>query len=184
MLIQALHSNPFRWWSRIRGWWRGSSQARTKGWVFPISFVRSLMTKLAVPIIVVFTQFDMLVSRHEQSMTDEELELPDDEIDPLILKRAEDDFQASCVDLLDKVGHNLPYAKVSGSIHGLPSSVHTSSNTTFLCSATSTPTNTFEPGQHHPRPCCPTRRRWCMDCFGNGTEGQCSSENKFIYRVS
>jgi hypothetical protein len=79
----------------------------------------------------VFTQFDKLVSRHEQSITGDEKKLPEDEIDALVLKRAEDGFKASCVDLLDKVGPNLPYAKVSGSIHGLPSSVHTSSNTTL-----------------------------------------------------
>jgi len=106
----------------------------------------------------VFTQFDMFVSRHEQSMTDDELELPDDEIDALVLKRAEDDFKVSCVDLLDKVGRNLPYAKVSGSIHRLPSSVHSSFNIIFLCSGRSTPKKTLEPGQHHPRPCFPLRR--------------------------
>jgi len=100
----------------------------------------------------------MLVSRHEQAMTDDEFELPEDEIDALVLNRAEDDFKASCVNVLDQVGRNLPYAKVSGSIHGLPSSIRASSDTTLLCSATSTPKNTFEPGQHHPGPCCPSRR--------------------------
>ena len=105
-----------------------------------------------------FTQFDMLVSRHEQSITDDEMELPDDEIDALVLKRAEDDFKVSCVDLLDQVGHNLSYAKVSGSVHGLPLSIHSLSDITFLCSAISTPKNAFEPDQHHPRARYPSRR--------------------------
>jgi len=38
---------------------------------------------------------------------------PDDEIDALVLKRTEDEFKASCVDLLDDVWRYLPYAKVS-----------------------------------------------------------------------
>jgi len=46
-------------------------------------------------------------------MTDDEFELPEDEIDALVLNRAEDDFKASCVNVLDQVGRNLPYAKVS-----------------------------------------------------------------------
>jgi hypothetical protein len=104
----------------------------------------------------VFTQFDMLVSRHEQSITDDEMELPDNEIDALVLKRAEDDFKVSCVDLLDQVGHNLSYAKVSGSV--LPLSIHALSDITFLRSAISTPKNAFEPDQHHPRARYPSRR--------------------------
>jgi len=83
------------------------------GPVFEVGDEEFLKLGLKVPIIVVFTKFDMLVSRHEQSMPDEVFELPDDEIDALVLKRAEDDFKTSCVDLLDKVGRNLPYAKVS-----------------------------------------------------------------------
>lgn len=62
----------------------------------------------------------MLVSRQEQSLTDEELEM--DDVDKLVLERANTAFKESSVDLLDQVGHNLPYEKVSGKIDTLPPS--------------------------------------------------------------
>lgn len=104
-----------------------------------------------------FTKFDMLVSRHEQSIPDE-MELPDEEIDDLVLKRAEDDFKVSCVNPLDQLGHNLRYAKVSGSVHGLPSSIHALCDITCLCRATSIPKIAFKPDQHHPRARYQSRR--------------------------
>ena len=66
----------------------------------------------------------MLVSRQEQAMTDDELDLPDDEIDALVLKRADVAFAESCVRPLDQIGYNLPYAKVSGSNDSLSSSLY------------------------------------------------------------
>ena len=49
-------------------------------------------------------------------MTEEEENLPENEIIGLCNKKADAEFKASCVDLLDKIGKNIPYAKVSGSI--------------------------------------------------------------------
>jgi hypothetical protein len=68
-----------------------------------------------VPIVVVFTQFDLLLTRMEDTLTDEELEMTDEAIESLTSRRADDNFQKSCLDQLDKVGTNLPHARASSS---------------------------------------------------------------------
>ena len=90
------------------------------------------MSDHAVPIIVVFTQFDKLVSREEQALTDDELDMPDNEVDTLVLERANKAFQTSCVDRLESLGRNLSYEKVSGSINSVPLGVITLTDTSVL----------------------------------------------------
>ena len=63
-----------------------------------------------------FTQFDKLISREDQSLTGDDLKKSEDEIDAIVLKRANDAFEGSCVKPLNMLGHKLPYAKVSSSI--------------------------------------------------------------------
>ncbi|KDR79395.1 hypothetical protein GALMADRAFT_137237 [Galerina marginata CBS 339.88] len=66
-----------------------------------------------VPVVVVFTKFDKLVSRMEEHLTDEELEESNEDIDRLCLQRADDEFQKLCVAPLEKIDQTLSYAKIS-----------------------------------------------------------------------
>lgn len=71
-----------------------------------------------MPIVVVFTKFDNLVA-HEmlemmETLSDKELDIEDDEMEALARTRAEKSFQTLCVDTLHRLGHDIAYAKVSG----------------------------------------------------------------------
>jgi len=67
-----------------------------------------------VPVVVVFTKFDKLVSRMEENLTDEEIDtLSEEEIDDRCLREANDEFERLCVGPLRKVNNRLPYAKIS-----------------------------------------------------------------------
>jgi len=60
--------------------------------------IRFATQEIKVPIVVVFTQFDLLISLMMKNLSDkEEDELSDDEIDELCWKRAEEEFEKSCV---------------------------------------------------------------------------------------
>ena len=67
-----------------------------------------------VPIVVVFTQFDQLISRMEEYLSDEELNLSDDEIGQLCLQKASAEFEKLCLEPLRKVDSKLIYSKTSG----------------------------------------------------------------------
>ncbi|KAJ7055878.1 hypothetical protein C8F01DRAFT_448427 [Mycena amicta] len=64
-----------------------------------------------IPVIVIFTQFDGLVSR-----LDEELSLPDTEDveEQLTLRRAHLKFEESCLEPLSQLTPSLPYVRTSG----------------------------------------------------------------------
>jgi hypothetical protein len=72
--------------------------------------------RMSVPVIVVFTQFDKVILRQEEHLTDDELEMTQEQINALTFERAENAFQESCIGQLGKVGPNLPHAKVSSPI--------------------------------------------------------------------
>jgi hypothetical protein len=69
---------------------------------------------ITVPVVVVFTQFDKLVSRMEENLTDEEMDMSDEDIDKLCLRKADAEFETLCLEPLRKVAPQLEYAKTSG----------------------------------------------------------------------
>ncbi|KAJ7939553.1 hypothetical protein B0H13DRAFT_2497436 [Mycena leptocephala] len=73
-----------------------------------------LAFKKNVPIIVVFTQFDKLISAMEKNLTDEELDKPDVEIDLILDERANAEFKNVCLRPLRRIDRKIPYAKTSG----------------------------------------------------------------------
>jgi len=70
-----------------------------------------LIRPYQVPIVVVFTKFDKLVSRMEERLTPKEHETSPEE---LCLKRAEAEFEKVCVAPLKTIDRNLAFVKVSG----------------------------------------------------------------------
>ncbi|KAF5365800.1 hypothetical protein D9757_012661 [Collybiopsis confluens] len=64
-----------------------------------------------VPVIVVFTKFDLLVSKMEREATD--IEDEDDKLQLVIRQRAEEYFQEVCVRPLRRITSSHTYAKVS-----------------------------------------------------------------------
>jgi hypothetical protein len=73
---------------------------------------------------VVFTQFDLLVRRMEQALTDEEEDLPEPVIDELCLKRADAQFQEACVGPLERNNPLLANARSFGLIIYLKAASH------------------------------------------------------------
>jgi hypothetical protein len=67
-----------------------------------------------VPVVVVFTQFDRLVSRMEEHLTEEEMDKSDEDIEKLCLQKADAEFEKLCLEPLRKVAPHLEYAKTSG----------------------------------------------------------------------
>jgi hypothetical protein len=82
----------------------------TKPWIG----LPSRSRPITVPIVVVFTQFDKLVSRMEENLTDEEMDMSDEDIDKLCLQKADAEFKTLCLEPLRKVAPQLEYAKTSG----------------------------------------------------------------------
>ena len=74
---------------------------------------------VTVPIVVVFTQFDRLVTRMEENLTGEEMDMSDD-IDKLCLRKADAEFETLCLEPLRKVAPQLEYAKISGLTDHIP----------------------------------------------------------------
>ena len=68
-----------------------------------------------MPVIVVFTKFDKMISRMEEELTDEELEETKDKIDSLCRERANTEFEKLCICPLKKVDRDLPSTGTSGS---------------------------------------------------------------------
>jgi len=87
------------------------------GRVFETGDEQFLKFATQVPIVVVFTQFDQLISRMEEYLSDEELNLSDDEISQLCLQKANAEFEKSCVEPLRNVDSKLIYAKTSVDNH-------------------------------------------------------------------
>ncbi|KAJ7112756.1 hypothetical protein C8R43DRAFT_1040414 [Mycena crocata] len=75
-----------------------------------------LASESSVPVVVVFTKFDLLVSRKEEYLTDEEMETCDSEedINRLCLKKADDEFDEACLGPLQRINRTLSFARTSG----------------------------------------------------------------------
>ncbi|KAF7358332.1 G domain-containing protein [Mycena venus] len=73
-----------------------------------------LIARTGVPVVVVFTQLDQLLNRMEEYLTDEEMEMPEEEINQLCSERANAEFQKLCVGPLERIDHTLRYAVTSG----------------------------------------------------------------------
>ncbi|KAJ7226791.1 hypothetical protein GGX14DRAFT_693003 [Mycena pura] len=73
-----------------------------------------LAATVKVPVVVVFTQFDTLYSRMEEELTDEEMELPDEDIQQLCSQRADAEFKKICVQPLERMDSTLRHARTSG----------------------------------------------------------------------
>ncbi|KAF7343531.1 G domain-containing protein [Mycena sanguinolenta] len=67
-----------------------------------------------MPVIVVFTQFDTLYSRMEEELTEEECELPEEDIHQLCLRRGDAEFKDICVAPLTTINSSVKYARTSG----------------------------------------------------------------------
>ncbi|KAF7335121.1 G domain-containing protein [Mycena venus] len=67
-----------------------------------------------VPAIVVFTQFDKLITRMYPGLTAEEKKRPTEEINVLCAAKAHAEFQKLCVGPLLRMDSKLPYARSSG----------------------------------------------------------------------
>jgi len=52
----------------------------------------------------------------EEHLTEEEMDMADEDIDNLCLQRADAEFSNACVGPLEKMNRTLPYAKISGLI--------------------------------------------------------------------
>ncbi|KAJ7061188.1 hypothetical protein C8F01DRAFT_1369417 [Mycena amicta] len=76
-----------------------------------LEFLVQLDPQTSVPVIVIFTQFDSLISR-----LDEELSLPDteDAAEQLTLRRAHLKYEESCLEPLSRITPRLPYVRTSG----------------------------------------------------------------------
>ncbi|KAF7373082.1 G domain-containing protein [Mycena sanguinolenta] len=68
---------------------------------------------IAVPVVVVFTQFDVLYSGMEMALTEEEMKLPD-QGQRLCSQRAEDEFKKICLPPLHNIDPTPRYARTSG----------------------------------------------------------------------
>ncbi|KAF7333955.1 G domain-containing protein [Mycena sanguinolenta] len=66
-----------------------------------------------VPVVVVFTQFDVLYSGMEMALTDEEMKLPD-QVPRLCSQRAEDEFKKTCLPPLHNMDPTPRHARTSG----------------------------------------------------------------------
>lgn len=84
------------------------------GRVFEKGDEELLKLGLKTPIVVVFTQFDKLLDRKEMELTKIDVgNKSEEERRALVLQRANDTFQSSCIDQLDKLGRKPRYVKVS-----------------------------------------------------------------------
>jgi len=72
------------------------------------------MLNRTVPIVVVFTQYDELVGRMEEYLTNEENEMPEEDITRVCSERANAEFRELCVGPLERIDHTLRYAITSG----------------------------------------------------------------------
>jgi hypothetical protein len=75
------------------------------------------LTSCAVPVIVVFTQFDKLIKAMENNLTDEEWDKPDVELDCILYQRADEEFKKICLGPLRRIDRRLRYARTSGSLN-------------------------------------------------------------------
>ncbi|KAJ6471428.1 hypothetical protein C8R45DRAFT_1014338 [Mycena sanguinolenta] len=67
-----------------------------------------------VPVVVVFTQFDILYSGIEMGLTDEEMKLPADQLRRLCSQRAEEGFKEICLPPLQNIDPVPRHARTSG----------------------------------------------------------------------
>jgi hypothetical protein len=71
-------------------------------------------------VVVVFTQFNKLVSRMGEKLTDEEMDMSEEDINKLCLQQADAEFEALCLEPLCKVTPQLEYAKTFGLTDHIP----------------------------------------------------------------
>jgi len=138
---------------------------------------------IAVPIVVVFTQFDKLVSRMEEHLTDEEVDMSDEDIDKLCLQKADAEFEMLCLEPLRKVAPQLEYAKTSG----LPdhfTSVSSPHDIYHLSSERCLPIYFGKSDRTHSNSCRAPSGRRCLDRFCHGSKSQRSNKNRFLNPVS
>ncbi|KAF8815629.1 hypothetical protein BYT27DRAFT_7192709 [Phlegmacium glaucopus] len=76
-------------------------------------FLEFLKLETQLPIVIVFTQFDVLVSRMEENLSEAEIDLSEKEMDQLCLQRADAEFKRLCLEPLRKLAPRLKYAKIS-----------------------------------------------------------------------
>jgi hypothetical protein len=50
----------------------------------------------------------------EENLTEEEMDMPEEEVESLCLQRAEVEFRSTCVGPLEHMDSTLPFAKISG----------------------------------------------------------------------
>jgi len=98
---------------RIHAIWLCAQTPFAGGRVFEKGDEEFLKFAKQVPIVVVFTQFDRLVCRMEEHLTDKEMDMSDDKINKLCLQRADAEFKTSCLEPLQKFASRLEYAKTS-----------------------------------------------------------------------
>ncbi|KAJ7015957.1 hypothetical protein C8F04DRAFT_1168290, partial [Mycena alexandri] len=72
-----------------------------------------LAAQSKVPTIAVFTQFDNLITAMEKVLTDKELDKSETEIDAMLYRRAEAEFEKTCLRSLRRINRRLPYARTS-----------------------------------------------------------------------
>ncbi|KAJ7446956.1 hypothetical protein FB451DRAFT_1148128 [Mycena latifolia] len=80
-----------------------------------------LASSTKVPVVVVFTQFDKLITRMHQALTAEEKKGPAEQISVLRTDKAHAEFQKLCVGPLKRIDSELRHARTSG-LAGRPNS--------------------------------------------------------------
>ncbi|KAJ7891724.1 hypothetical protein B0H14DRAFT_2688057 [Mycena olivaceomarginata] len=75
-----------------------------------------LASETSVPVVVVFTKFDLLVTRKEENLSDEEMEMSQEDIDQVCEQRADEEFNIVCVGPLERLNRTLRFARTSGLI--------------------------------------------------------------------
>ncbi|KAJ6455144.1 hypothetical protein C8R45DRAFT_1111525 [Mycena sanguinolenta] len=76
-----------------------------------------LAASAKVPVVVVFTQFDILHSRMERALTDEEMKMPADQIQRLCSERAENEFKNTCLPSLRNMDPTPRHARTFVHLH-------------------------------------------------------------------
>ncbi|KAJ7226419.1 hypothetical protein C8J57DRAFT_1389595 [Mycena rebaudengoi] len=80
-----------------------------------------LASTTKVPVVVVFTQFDKLITRMHQALTAEEKKRPAEQISVLRTDKAHAEFQKLCISPLKRIDSELHHARTSG-LSGRPNS--------------------------------------------------------------
>jgi hypothetical protein len=139
-----------------------------------------------VPIVVVFTQFDILVSRMEERLSEEEMDKSEEDIENLCTLRADDEFKKLCEGPLEKLKHKLklPWVTTSGMIIRIESAfVILFDIYILLSSASAIPIDFSGPYQCYTKSGGALCGRGSLDYFCDGSESQCTSQSPVLHRV-